>query len=285
MALILFATEVRGEADSDMDHGIDFDFSNDKDDDMIPVTPMEQDDDAPVEEVDPDLIVPHNDGDDSQQEDKGWYAYLDYLDFGKDYFMRALKYVSVKINRFFLTAKHKPSGSNKQAFKYGLYDGLFKLQPRAHSNCLTEGPTYLVALTHFSVRMLKNHLDVGAQEEFALEDLMQGFISKCTLQDTLPATMILNFLMFAIDELPEEYSRQMRSYRIMFRLIDIWGLMIAASDLAGGVNLLLYKTDGFILGKILGIMIKIYVQYKLSIITGNAHYLDRGTAAADIITF
>ena len=205
MALILFATEVRGEADSDMDHGIDFDFSNDKDDDMIPVTPMEQDDDAPVEEVDPDLIVPHrsDDDDSQQQEDKGWYAYLDYLDFGKDYLKRALKYVSVKINRFFLTAKHKPSVSNKQAFKYGLYDGLFKLQPRAHSNCLTEGPTYLVALSHFTVRMFKNHLDVGAQEEFALEDLMQGFISKCTLQDTLPATIILNFLMFAIDELPE----------------------------------------------------------------------------------
>ena len=72
----------------------------------------------------------------------------------------------------------------------------------------------------------------------------------------------------------------------MFRLIDVWGLMIAASDLAGGMNLLLYKTDGFIVGKVVGIMIKIYVQYKLSLITGNQHYLDKETAAAaDIITF
>lgn len=86
-----------------------------------------------------------------------------------------------------------------QAFKYGLFEGLFKLQPRAHSNCLTEGPTYLIAITHFTVRMFKNHLDVGAQEEFAFEDLLQGFINKCTIQDTLPSTMTLNALMYGID--------------------------------------------------------------------------------------
>ena len=120
-------------------------------------------------------------GDGDEKEDEGWYAYLEYLDYGKDYILRALKHVSVRINRFFLTAQHKPSASNMQAYKYGLFDGLFKLQPRAHSNCLTEGATYLTALTHFTVKMLKNHLDVSAQEEFAFEDMLQGFVSKCTL--------------------------------------------------------------------------------------------------------
>lgn len=67
--------------------------------------------------------------------------------------------------------------------------------------------------------------------------------------------------------------------------MDIWGLMIAASELAGGMNLFFYKTDGFIVGKVVGIIIKIFVQLKLGIITGNQHYLDRSTESDEIIAF
>lgn len=114
-------------------------------------------------------------------------------------------------------------------------------------------------------------------------------MQKCTLQDTLPSTMLLNGLMFAIDEMPVEYSAQLRSYRILFRLIDAWGLMIAFTDFAYQSNVLLYKTDGFTVGKTLGIMIKIYVQLKLNLWTGNQNYLDRDvvipSSVADLIAF
>ena len=99
---------------------------------------------------------------------------------------------------------------------------------------------------------------------------------KCTLQDTLPSTVALNLTMFAIDEMPEEYGSKFRRYRIFIRLIDAWGLMIAASNLAGVISNLLYKTDGFTVGKLVGILIKIVVQLKLNLMIGNQTYLDKG---------
>lgn len=45
-----------------------------------------------------------------------------------------------------LTDEHKSAQSQYEAFKYGMYDGLFKMQPRANSNCLTDGGVYIYAL-------------------------------------------------------------------------------------------------------------------------------------------
>lgn len=95
--------------------------------------------------------------------------------------------------------------------------------------------------------------------------------------------MTLNFLMFAIDELPDEYSKQLRSYRILIRFIDAWGLMIAGANFAGALNLTLYKSDGFTWGRMAGILVKIIIQLKLNIITGNQTYLDR--EISDMIAF
>ena len=54
-------------------------------------------------------------------------------------------------------------------------------------------------------------------------------------------------------------------------------MLIGFSDLAYQTNVLLYKSDGFTVGKTLGIMIKIYVQIKLNITTGNQDYLRRAS--------
>ena len=107
-SVALLSTSVH--ADSDMDHGIDFDFDNDLDQDMIPVTPKEQEDDAPVES-DSDLIVPHDGSEDGEQgDDAGWYAYLEFAeDHGKDIAYRIYKQTTVRLARFFLTAQHKPA--------------------------------------------------------------------------------------------------------------------------------------------------------------------------------
>lgn len=278
MSLVMAA---HAQKDEEMDHEMDFDF-DDGDADIIPVTPEESNEDgAPDGNYDDDLIVPHH-GDSSSDDDNGWMAYIEY---GKKYVLRIAKYVSVKISRIILTQEHKPSQSNSEAFKYGLYEGLFKLQPRANSNCLTDGPTYLIALTHITGRIFKNHLKVSQQEEFAFEDVLQGFVNKCTLQDTLPATMMLNFLMFAIDELPDPYRDYMRKYRILIRLIDAWGMMISVTEIADAFGLLGFKTDGFVVGKLLGVLIKVAVQFKLNIITGNQSYLDRETSFSNMLAF
>ena len=55
------AVVVQADSESDMDHEIDFDF-DDGSEDMIPVTPQEQEEDgAPDDSDDTDLIVPHED--------------------------------------------------------------------------------------------------------------------------------------------------------------------------------------------------------------------------------
>lgn len=96
--------------------------------------------------------------------------------------------------------------------------------------------------------------------------------------------MALNLMMFAIDELPHPYSLQMRKYRILIRLFDAWGLMMAASNLFGAMNLTMFKSDGFTYGKMFGILIKLVVQFKLRHITGSQSYLDKGSMV-ELIAF
>ena len=59
--------------------------------------------------------------------------------------------------------------------------------------------------------------------------------------------------------------------------------MIAMANFAGALNLTLFKSDGFTWGRMAGIFLKICVQLKLNIITGNQSYLDR--EVSDIVAF
>ena len=105
--------------------------------------------------------------------------------------------------------------------------------------------------------------------EFAYEDVVQGLAHKCTLQDTLPATVILNYLIYAIDTAPDSVSPYVLKYRFLLRLLDVSGLIGAIAESAYFVNVLLYKTDGFTLGKVLGKAIKLTVQMYLYLKTSN----------------
>ena len=98
---------------------------------------------------------------------------------------------------------------------------------------------------------------------------MQGLAHKCTLQDTLPATVILNYLIYAIDTAPSTVSPYVVKYRFLLRLLDVSGLIGALAESAYFVNVLLYKTDGFTLGKVLGKAIKLTVQLYLYVKTSN----------------
>ena len=99
--------------------------------------------------------------------------------------------------------------------------------------------------------------------------MVQGLAHKCTLQDTLPATVILNYLIYAIDTAPETVSPYVRKYRFLLRLLDVSGLLGAIAESAYFVNVLLYKTDGFTLGKVVGKAIKLTVQMYLYLKTSN----------------
>lgn len=100
-----------------------------------PETPTKEEESAFIDE--PIIIEPVDipDADNSV----GWLIYLQYLEWYKHeiyvYFIDFLHWV----NYIFVSLDHDSARNQKEAFRYGLQDGLFKLQRRAHSNCFTDG--------------------------------------------------------------------------------------------------------------------------------------------------
>jgi len=156
-----------------------------------------------------------------------------------------------------------------EAFKFGMYDGLFKLQPRATSNCFTDGPVYAKALYHFAKKFAMNRFNVTPQEQFSFEDITQGFFHKCTMQDTLPGTLILRMAMVGIDEMSSDWSNYLSRQRMLLNLIDSFGLFSNVAETAYFINVTLYKSDAFTYGKLFGKILKVVVQVKLLLMTGN----------------
>ena len=72
-----------------------------------------------------------------------------------------VKQMWVRTNRFFLTMDHKSADSNGEAFYFGMWSGMFKLQPRAQSNCLTDGPTYFYGLYKLGNKVWNNHMKMS----------------------------------------------------------------------------------------------------------------------------
>mmetsp|Transcript_36804 Transcript_36804/g.48319 ORF Transcript_36804/g.48319 Transcript_36804/m.48319 type:complete len:88 (+) Transcript_36804:402-665(+) len=81
---------------------------------------------------------------------------------------------------------------------------MFKVQPRANSNCLTDGPVYLFALKQLAVKFWHQRLRVSEAEQFAFENVYIGSMHKCMLQDTITGTSMLNLGVFIIDGLKPE---------------------------------------------------------------------------------
>jgi len=203
LACTLLLVRTEAQTESDMDHGLDFDFSDEDNQEMIPYATSEEGGEGEDENL-PEAT------DESDSDAEGWSKYLTLVKLYAVEIEKFLHRMQVRVNRFFLTREHKSADSKTEAFKFGMYDGLFKLQPRANSNCFTDGPAYATALYYFGKRFLSNHMAITAQEQFAFEDITQGFFHKCTLQDTLPATLFLNFAMIGIDELPTDVQPYFR---------------------------------------------------------------------------
>lgn len=79
------------------------------------------------------------------------------------------------------------------------------------------------------------------QEEFNFEDSSLSLLQKCNLLDTLPATLLLNFLINRIDDLP--YS--IRSYfdipRLLLRLMDVNGFINSFVELGYSISLVMNR--------------------------------------------
>ena len=116
------------------------------------------------------------------------------------------------------------------------------------------------------------HFNINDQEEFSFENVYIGTMHKCMLQDTVPGTVTLNMGMFVLSNLQSETAQYFEQLRFMFRVSDMIGLANAAAEIFYQLNVLLYKTDGFVYGKLVGKLVKVYVQFKLIDFTQNYNY-------------
>ena len=134
------------------------------------------------------------------------------------------------------------------------------------------------------LKFFYEHADFNSQEIFALEDLITGFVQKCTIQDSVQGTLVLNALIFGIDMLPDEYGQKLSRRRVQLRMLDLWGFMSGISELAYFLNILLYKFDGFTSGKFFGKIIKSGFQFYIMRYTSNQYYLyDYAEDGADAV--
>ena len=177
------------------------------------------------------------------------------------------------VKQVVLTEDHKSAQSSLDAFKFGLLEGLFKYQPRANSNCLTDGAIYLHALKQLSLRFLHNHFKVSDQEQFSFEDVYISTMHKCMIQDTLQGTAVLNLGVFIINSLKPEQAQYFEQLHFLFRVVDLLGLANGAAEAFYQVNVMIYKDDAYNFGKFFGKVIKIFTQFQLINYTGSAHYL------------
>ena len=84
-----------------------------------------------------------------EDDEPSWEMYLDtgkfYLRQYEDDILNWAHYAFVSVTRHFLYEEHKAPKNSKQAFYFGLAEGLYKLQPRASANCITDGATFIKA--------------------------------------------------------------------------------------------------------------------------------------------
>ena len=169
----------------------------------------------------------------------------------------------VDVSQKFLFDEHRSLDGQIDAFKMGFIDGWFKLQPRAQSNCITEGVAYVKALKEFLYLIFRKHFMLSDQDQFNFDDLTVNFFHKCTITDTIIGTTLLNGAIYTIDAMPPSISQYFNRYRWMFRMTDAFGLFNAVVELGYWFNVGMFKRDYFNKGRIVAKMSKMYIQWHL----------------------
>ena len=80
--------------------------------------------------------------------------------------------------------------------------------------------------------------------------------------------------------MPEKTGEYFWSMRMFFRIIDMIGMFNAFQEIAYSINVSIYKVDVFVLGQLLGKIIKLVTQLELIRLTSTQSYLyDQSYAA------
>ena len=161
-----------------------------------------------------------------------------------------------------------PMTNKWQAALYGFSQSLFKWQPRLTPDCFNEGATYFNALIRLFVKFVKSGSLMG-QEEFNFEDISVFFCQKCNLFDTLQGTILLNFLINRIDELPSQVRVYFGIPRFLLRLMDLDGFMNSIVEIGYIISLVMNRFSLVEDAKMLGKIIKLVVQFYFMDLFGN----------------
>lgn len=162
-------------------------------------------------------------------------------------------------NQFNIFWTRVPITSAEQSFWMAFSQGLFKIQPRLTSNCLNQGKVIVEGWLKLTKKfILSSH--IRGQEEFNFEDSSTFVGQKCQLMDTLPATVIANFLINRIDELPSTVRDYFRWLRFILRALDAMGFIETFVEMGYLLQLSMERTSLQHSGKFLGKVIKLLTQ-------------------------
>lgn len=114
-----------------------------------------------------------------------------------------------------------------------------------------------------------------------MDDLFVGWYYKCSLNDTIIGTTVLNGAIYTIDAMPPSLSAYFNRARWAARWADIFGLFNAVIELGYVLNLRMYKTDAFNSGRVIAKMTKIYWQFKLYRLTQDHYMFDKSYEELD----
>lgn len=155
-----------------------------------------------------------------------------------------------------------PITESWQLFTYNLLTALFKFQPRLSANCFNEGATLFSSFWKLFLKFVKSG-SLHGQEEFNFEDSALFLLQKCNLLDTLPATLLLNFLINRIDDLPEHVRGYFDIPRLVLRLLDVNGFVNSFVEIGYSISLVMARfslaQDGKLVGKAIKLVVQLYM--------------------------
>jgi hypothetical protein len=104
---------------------------------------------------------------------------------------------------FFGMNTRQPIDSKMSLAAMSAADALFKIQPRASVSCYSDGIELVKGINQLFWAMFADVDNIYSQDEFNLEDVLLMFFRKCNVFDTLPATILINLQIKALDYISE----------------------------------------------------------------------------------
>ena len=140
---------------------------------------------------------------------------------------------------------------------FGFMEGFFMFQPRLYSNCFTEGNTFLLTLLGLMRRMPDHHYYLEEQDEFNFEDVTTQLARKCNYADSFQGTLILNFMINRIYDLPLKWISSMMPVVFVLEVMDWSSIINSIVNMAYSFNVQISNADAFNSSKVFAKILKI----------------------------